>query len=453
MAVNGPLTPWSDDGDAEGSRNPPARVDQFRAAVLAERRDFLDQLQQCCESQRSRGHRLAVLCVDLDRFKQINAAFGHDLGDAVLHGVGRRLASISDAVIASHLAGDEFVLVVPVADAAAALAVACAVRDGLAAPLRLDDGPMVRVHGSVGVALFPDHGDDAATLFHRADLAAYHAKTSSPDHCVLFSAALEQGPRERQRLLLALHQALEREEFTLVLQPKVALADRSYAGAEVLVRWSSPQLGDVPPDLFVPVAEDAGLIQGIGDWVLGEATRGLGNGDIAGDTRRRMAINVSAAQLQNERFLDRFRSRLDQAGVTGEVIEVEVTESALLASTAVAAERLEALRQLGVTITLDDFGTGYSSFSHLKHLPIDALKIAPEFIADIDGDAAAARLLAAMVAMARSLELRVVAEGVETGEQARFLTGLGCTEGQGYLFGRPMAPPDFARWLRDHDVR
>ncbi|KAF1698153.1 hypothetical protein CSC66_17150, partial [Pseudoxanthomonas kaohsiungensis] len=146
-----------------------------------------------------------------------------------------------------------------------------------------------------------------------------------------------------------------------------------------------------------------------------------------------MAINVSAAQLQNERFLDRFRSRLDQAGVTGEVIEVEVTESALLASTAVAAERLEALRQLGVTITLDDFGTGYSSFSHLKHLPIDALKIAPEFIADIDGDAAAARLLAAMVAMARSLELRVVAEGVETGEQARFLTGLGCTEGQGYL--------------------
>ncbi len=453
MAFKGLNASLSKGGSVASAVGPSARGDVFRAAVLAERRDFLSQLQDCCDRQRRRGGRLAVLCVDLDRFKQINVAFGHDLGDAVLHAVGQRLASISDAVIASHLAGDEFVLVVPVADAAAALAIACAVRDGLGAPLRLEDGPTVRVHGSVGVSLFPDHGEDAASLFHRADLAAYHAKTSSPDHCVVFSPALEQGPRERQRLLLALHQALEGEEFTLALQPKVTLADRRYAGAEVLVRWSSPLLGDVPPDLFVPVAEDAGLIQGLGDWVLAQATRGLGAGDITGDPARRIAINVSAAQLQHEQFPDRFRHRLEQAGVPGEVIEVEVTESALLASTAVAASRLEALRTMGIAITLDDFGTGYSSFSHLKHLPIDALKIAPEFIADIGSDAAAARLLAAMVALARSLNLRVVAEGVETEDQASFLTGLGCTEGQGYLFGRPMAPPDFARWLKDHDAR
>ena len=436
------------------SSGTPSRSEVFRAAVLAGRREFLEQLDRCCAQQRQAGTRLAVLCVDLNRFKQINAAFGHDFGDAVLHGIGRRLdAAISGARIVAHLAGDEFVVVLPVTDATDALAAARAVRDRVAEPLRLEGGATVRVQGSVGAAVFPEHGDDAATLFHRADLAAYHAKTHSADRCALFAPALEQGPRERQRLLLALHEALERQEFTLALQPRLRLLDRSYAGAEVLVRWSSPQLGDVPPDLFVPVAEDAGLIQGIGDWVLVQATRGLGAGDITGDARRRIAINVSAAQLQHEDFVARFRARLDEAGVAGESIEVEVTESALLASTAVAAQRLAALRDLGVGITLDDFGTGYSSFSHLKHLPIDALKIAPEFIADLSDDEAAARLLAAMVAMAQSLRLRVVAEGVETDGQARFLTELGCTEGQGYLFGRPMAAPDFAAWLHGHGSR
>ncbi len=447
MAANGPITPQP----AAPAATAPSDV--FRAAVLAERRAFLQQLEACCAQARAHDRRLAVLCVDLDRFKQINAAFGHDFGDAVLRGVGQRLASIPGACAVSHLAGDEFVIVLEVDDADAALARARCVREELSAPLRLEQGPAVRVQGSLGVALFPDHGEDAAILFHRADLAAYHAKSNSPDRCALFLPELERGPRERQRLLLALHQALEREEFSLALQPKVRLADRGYAGAEVLVRWTSPLLGEVTPDLFVPVAEDAGLIQGLGDWVLAQATRALGAGEIAADARRRIAINVSAAQLQHEDFVERFRGRLEQAGVPGDVIEVEVTESALLASTAVAAERLADLRTLGVRITLDDFGTGYSSFSHLKHLPIDALKIAPEFIADANRDAAAARLLAAMVALARSLSLRVVAEGVETEAQAHFLAGLACTEGQGFLFGRPMATPEFGRWLQARGLR
>lgn len=430
------------------------RSEVFRAAVLAGRHELLLQLQACCDRLHERGSRLAVLCVDLDRFKQINAAFGHDFGDEVLHAIGLRLGAVApDVSIVSHLAGDEFVLALPVVDAEAALGAARAVRDQLALPLQLPGGPTVRVNGSVGIALFPDHGEDAAILFHRADLAAYHAKLHSPERCQLFSPDLEQGPRDRQRLLMALHEALERQEFALALQPKVALADRGYAGAEVLVRWSSPTLGEVAPARFVPVAEDAGLIQAIGDWVVAEAAGGVGAGILPAGPQRRIAVNVSAAQLRHKGFVDGFRTRLEQAGVSGELIEVEVTESALLAGTAVAAERLAALRALGVGITLDDFGTGYSAFSHLKHLPISALKIAPEFIADVGTDAAAARLAAAMVALGRSLNLRVVAEGVETDAQARFLAELGCDEGQGFLFGRPMALADFRAWLGEHGPR
>lgn len=417
--------------------------------VVSGRPDFLARLaEHCIDTTLPDGMKLAVLCVDLDRFKHINAAFGHEFGDAVLHAVAVRLRiGVEDAVVLAHLAGDEFALVVPVGSEDEALAVAGRVRDLLATPLNLGDGPVVSVSGSVGVSVFPDHGRAPAALLNRADIAVYRAKDGGEDNCQLYHPMMENAPRERQQLLVALHEAIEQEQFSLAFQPKVALADGRCTGAEVLVRWLSPSLGDMPPDRFVPVAEDAGMIQGISDWVLKETARTMRAWRDAQRSGGRLAVNVSAAQLRRSDFGDRIAALVAEVGADDPGLEIEITESALMANVDIAAQRLADVRKLGVSITLDDFGTGYSTFSHLKRLPIDALKIAPDFIADILDDAGAARLVAAMVAMARTLGLRVVAEGVENEAQAAFLAAHGCDEGQGFLFARPMTVAEYEVWL------
>lgn len=447
--------PWSGGSDPPGV-TVAASESALRTAppfVLAGRPEFIVRLAAGCAARGRHGGsgKLAVLCVDLDRFKHINAAFGHAFGDAVLRAVAMRLRSAAeDAVALAHLAGDEFALAMPVADAAAALSAAHRIRDLLAAPLSLGTGPVVSVSGSVGVSLYPDHGDDSAALLNRADIALYRAKEGGQENCQLYHPSMEDAPRQRQHLLVALHEAIEHEQFSLAFQPKLALAAGRYAGAEVLVRWLSPTLGEMSPERFVPVAEDAGLIHSIGDWVLSETIETMRGWRNAHLPARRLAVNVSAAQLKHENFGRRIAALMQSVGSGGPELEIEITESALMANVDLAAHRLAEAKALGVGVTLDDFGTGYSTFSHLKHLPIDAIKIAPDFIADIIEDPAAARLVAAMIAMARTLELRVVAEGVETAAQAAFLAGHGCDEGQGYLFARPMATAEFEAWLAEH---
>lgn len=420
-----------------------------RRNFVTGRSDFIARLAEACVDAEQSGTALAILCVDLDRFKHINAAFGHEFGDAVLRAVAIRLrTTVDDAVVLAHLAGDEFALVLHVAGVDEALQAAQRVRDLLAAPLSLGEGPTVSISGSVGVSISPDHGRDAAALLNRADIAVYRAKEGSEDNCQLYSETMEDAPRERQRLLVALHEAIEKGQFTLAFQPKFTLVDRRYAGAEVLVRWISPSLGDMPPSLFVPVAEDAGLIQGIGDWVLAETARFLARSNKAGSAAGPLAVNVSAAQLRREDFASGFARLMAQSGSGDAVqLEIEITESALMENIETAAHRLDDVRRLGLSITLDDFGTGYSAFSHLKHLPIGALKIAPDFVADVIDDAASARLVAAMIAMGKALGLQVVAEGVETEAQAAFLAAHGCDIGQGFLYARPMAEAEFVAWL------
>jgi len=430
------------------ARRQPRRADARRTFVTG-RADFITRLAEGCASAGPKGARLAILCVDLDRFKHINAAFGHEFGDAVLRAVAIRLrTTVDEAVVSAHLAGDEFALVLPVADADGALQAAQQVRRLLAAPLKLGEGPTVSISGSVGVSMFPDHGHDAAALLNRADIAVYRAKEGSEDNCQLYSGTMEDAPRERQKLLVALHEAIDEGQFTLAFQPKFTLVDRRYAGAEVLVRWISPSLGEMPPSLFVPVAEDAGLIQGIGDWVLAETARFLARSSAAGCPVGPLAVNVSAAQLRHEDFASGFAHLLANAGnARADQLEIEITESALMANIETAAHRLGHVRDTGVSITLDDFGTGYSAFSHLKHLPIGALKIAPDFVDDVIDDPASARLVAAMIAMGKALGLRVVAEGVETEAQAAFLAAHGCDVGQGFLYARPMAEAEFVAWF------
>lgn len=394
------------------------------------------------------GARLAVLCLDLDRFRQIEAAFGYQLGEAVLRAVGLRLRTgLRDPVALAHLAGDKFAVAVPVADAEGALASARALADLLRTPLRLADGPTVRVSASIGASIYPDHGADAQLLLHRADVAVRLAKDRSEANCQLYDPAMETAPQARHALLMALHESIGANQFSIAFQPKLALADGRYAGAEVLVRWLSPTLGEVPPDRFVPVAEEAGLIEGLGEWVLAQTAGTIAAWHDAGIDPGCLAVNVSAAQLRDPAFAQRFAELVRPLDGRGPMLEVEVTESALLANVATARQRLGELRELGALITLDDFGTGYSAFSHLKHLPIDALKIAAEFVADVDRDADAARLASAMIALGRKLGLRVVAEGIETQAQADFLAAQGCDEGQGWLFARPMSADDLPVWL------
>lgn len=421
-----------------------ARASHGGSLPLLDRAGFLAALGGHCRDPE--GGLLAVLCVDLDRFKRVNAAFGHDFGDAVLRAVGIRMRTgLPEALAVAHLGGDEFAFALPVADAGAALVAAQGVRDLLAAPLRLGEGPTVRVAGSVGVALCPAHGSAPDLLLNRAAIAAGHAKEHGEASGQLYSPDLEQRPRERQELLLALHEGLEQGQLSLAFQPKLRLADRAYAGAEVLARWVSPRLGEVSPGRFVPVAEEAGIIQALGEVAFAGVAAACGDWARAGVDVGRLALNVSAAQLRSPDFVERVAALVGRTG--GARFDLEITESALVTRVDSAARKLGRLRELGATVTLDDFGTGYSSFSHLRHLPIDTIKIAPEFVVGLDDDPAGRRLVSAIVAMARALDLRVVAEGVETEAQARFLADAGCHEGQGFLFARPMPVAAFAQWL------
>lgn len=432
-------------------RGPGPRVSTIRTRArsaaslqLSDRAGFLAALGRAAHGPGP----LAVMCLDLERFKQVNAAFGHGFGDAVLRAVGIRLRTgVPEAVAVAHLGGASFAVALPVADPDAADAAARALRELLSAPLRLGDGPTVRVASRVGVALYPEHGSEPELLLNRADIAASHARDGTDGDCQRYSSALERRPREQQELLLALHEALEQGQLSLAFQPKLRLADRSYVGAEVLARWLSPVLGEVPPARFVPVAEQAGIIQAIGDFAFARIAELAGDWAREGLAVGRLALNVSAAQLRREDFTDRVAELV--AGTGGVRFDVEITESAVVTRVRAVARKLEQLRALGATVTLDDFGTGYSSFSHLKHLPIDAIKIAPDFLVGLAADVAGQRLVAAMVALARALDLRVVAEGIETEQQAAFLAEAGCHEGQGFLFARPMPAAEFAGWLRD----
>lgn len=427
------------------------REHQRSSFALSDRHEFMATLRQCCANARRHDEKIAVLSIDLGRFKHIKAAYGHHFGAMIVRCVGQQLGSrLHEPLALGHLGGDNFAVVVPVDDADDAASVANGVLRLLEAPLRLDDGTSIRMYSTIGVALFPDHGFDAETVLSRADVAVCHSRSSDTSgECKVhsYTSAIGHDARNRQRLLVELHRAIDEREFYLAYQPKIALATGGYAGAEVLVRWNNPSLGNVSPGEFIPVAEDVGLICQIGDWVLGEAIRTLGQVENSPSACGRLAVNVSAVQLGDDGFVARLERMLLDAGVRGSQLELEVTESALMSSIGVVAQRLASLQELGVSITLDDFGTGYSTFSHLRDLPIQTIKIAPSFVGDINEEVGSGRLVAAMVAMARSLDLRIVAEGVETRRQATFLESLGCHYGQGYLFAKPMGAVEFERWL------
>jgi diguanylate cyclase (GGDEF)-like protein len=391
----------------------------------------------------------AVLFVDLDRFKVVNDSLGHFVGDELLRGVASRLQGLvrgEDTV--SRLGGDEFVMLLREIDGDEdALEVAAKALAALREPFRVHQQELY-VTPSIGISVYPAHGNTAQMLITRADAAMYNVKKAGRDGVRVFAPEMSTFFPERLMIENELRRALERSEFELHYQPEVELEEDRVIGMEALVRWRHPRRGLVAPDQFIPLAEDTGLIVPIGAWIIEEACRQNKAWQDAGLPRLRVAVNLSGAQFRQKDLLDTIGAALDKTGLAPESLEVEITESVVMQNAPDAIGTLERLSRMGVHVSIDDFGTGYSSLSYLKRFPLDKLKIDRSFIRDVSNDTEDAAIVRAIVGLAHNLRLKVVAEGVETAEQLAFLRALGCDEYQGCYKSKPVPAADFERTLR-----
>jgi diguanylate cyclase (GGDEF)-like protein/PAS domain S-box-containing protein len=408
-----------------------------------------DRLSEAIALSRRYRRKLAVLFLDLDRFKHINDALGHVVGDGLLQSVGRRLFTCvrsSDTV--SRLGGDEFVVLLwEVKNAQDAAITADKILQALREPHHIMQHEL-NITGSIGIVTYPDDGTDAGTLLKQADVAMFHAKNTGRDSYQFFKSEMNIRAMERQLLEEDLRHAMERCELSLHYQPKIHLATGAIIGVEALIRWCHPQRGLVPPDQFIAIAEDCGLIVPIGRWVLREACCQARVWQDAGLPPLRVAINVSAVELRTPGFVGGVRAILRETNLEPHYLELELTETVLVEDSRSVADVLKELKDIGVLLALDDFGTGYSSLSHLKRFPIDALKIDRSFVCNLTTDEDDAGIVTAMIGMGKSLHMLVVAEGVETREQLAMLQEYGCPQGQGYYFSRPVPAVEFGQLLK-----
>lgn len=410
---------------------------------LPNRALFLDRMHHALATWRRQRDNFAVLFLDLDRFKAINDHNGHQAGDAVLREVAARLRGCVRRVdTISRLGGDEFVvLLADIGGADQAAHVAHAVMQAVARPVEVG-GSTFSLSVSIGVAICPTDGTDVDTLMHHADVAMYHAKQSGRDSFRFFSPEMNARVLERGELEQRLRQALERGEFVLEYQPELEVGSGRVIGVEALIRWRHPERGLLLPHEFLPVAEECGLIVPIGDWVLREACRQARAWRDAGHDVT-VAVNLSEAQFLHGRLLETVDEALAQSGLAPDCLDLEITEGAIMGGDAGLDHIVAALRARGVQLTIDRFGTGLSSLASLRRYPLSKLKIDRSFVSDIEHDPVDAALIPAIIAVARSLRLRVVAEGVETAEQLRFLQQHGCDQYQGFYAGGASSQPSF----------
>jgi diguanylate cyclase (GGDEF)-like protein len=392
--------------------------------------------------------KVAVLFLDLDGFKHINDSLGHPIGDKLLQSIAKRLVKCVRATdTVSRQGGDEFVVLLSEMFASEDAAISARRMLEAIAQAHSIDQHELHVTASIGVSVYPDDGTDAETLIKNADTAMYQAKENGRQNYQFFKPAMNVRAVARQSIEESLRRALDRQEFTLVYQPKVSLKTGEITGAEALLRWTHPAKGPVSPTKFIPVAEDSGLILGIDKWVLRQACLQARAWADAGLPPVTMAVNVSAMEFRNERFLDGIFEILKDTDFDPHFLELELTEGVLMKRPEATQSILKMLRARGVQLAVDDFGTGYSSLSYLRKFSMDVLKIDQSFVRQITMAPEEASIVSAMISMGKSLNLRVVAEGVETQKELEFLQSRECDEAQGFYFSRPVIPAEFAKLL------
>lgn len=396
------------------------------------------------------GSEVALAFLDLDNFKLVNDSLGHSVGDQLLKIVASRICElISDLGSLARIGGDEFVIILEQMDLQSCISRLSAIREAVARPIVLNDIEL-RVTCSIGVASYPNHGKTAGDLLASADMAMYRAKELGRDGIALFTSEMTATVRRKLSRTDELRQALLRNEFVLHYQPQVDVQTGKIVAAEALVRWNHPSEGLVYPGDFIALAEETGLIMPIGEWVLRTACRQAKAWQEKGLDPIRISVNVSARQFQEKRLIETVAAALSESGLDPIWLELEITESLIMKDLASSIARMHELEKLGVKFAVDDFGTGYSSLSTLKRFPLSRLKIDRSFIADIPHDADDMAITSAIISLAQKLGLEVIAEGVETEEQARFLVESGCNEIQGYFYSRPVEEERFNRMLKDN---
>ena len=410
---------------------------------LPNRALFHSRLQRMLTHADGTGRRIALLFIDLDQFKRINDSFGHTFGDQLISAAAERIVGCtSPADVVARLGGDEFTVITDdLDDPIDVERIARRIISAFEAPFLLERRE-VYVSASLGIAIFPDNARSADALMREADAALYRAKDGGRNDFRFFTPELNERSRERTMMESQLRRALEREELYLCYQPQIRTSDREIVGVEALLRWENEVLGQVPTPQFIALAEDSGLIVPIGTWVLETACRQIAELR-TGRLPLSLAVNVSSRQFTTPGLLDAVQNALSVSGLPAGALELEITESVLMADLKQTYETLEALSALGIQLSLDDFGTGYSSLSYLRRFPVNVLKIDRAFVNDVTKDAGAAAVVESIIAMAHGLKLTVVSEGVETPEQHAFMVRHGVDRGQGYLYGRPMLLKDF----------
>ena len=428
--------------DISGIKRSEARLEHLAhhdpLTGLPNRMLLLDRLGHSIERARRHQHALAVCFLDLDNFKHVNDSLGHHVGDELLKAIASELQRhIRSEDTLSRIGGDEFVLLIDALESIASVERIVRKLLGVLREPRRIAGHQLYLSGSIGVSLFPQDGDDADTLIQHADSAMYDAKQLGKNRFRFYTQSLTNGAMKRLRIESALREAAVNKQLTLAYQPQIDLETGELLGVEALLRWTHPELGAIPPDIFIPIAEEAGLIDEIGAWVLDAACQQLSDWEAKGWSPPCMAVNVSVCQLRQPDLPKQVQRALDRARLPASRLELEITESAIAGHDGVAA--IHRLASLGVIISVDDFGTGYSSLSYLKKLPIRKLKIDKSFVADLTTDSNDEAIVRSVIALAGDLGLDVIAEGVELEAHRCFLLDNGCRQGQGYLFDRPLS--------------
>lgn len=410
---------------------------------------LMDRIKQALAHDRRYGKYAAVMFIDLDQFKIINDSLGHDIGDLLLIEVTSRLLScVRDEDTVARQGGDEFIILLPnISEPTHADIVAKSILSAVVAPY-LIQGHDLRISASIGISIYPDDSENVNALLKMSDTAMYFAKENGRNNCQRYKPEMNAHAEEKHQLLVQLRQAISQNQFELHFQPIVEISNNDIISLESLLRWKHPERGLVPPSEFIPLAEESGLIVEIGQWVFKEACRNLKMWRDQGYSIPRISINLSVRQFYQRNFIEMVETMITEMGVSGQDLDFEITEGVLMENTDELIANMYKIKDMGIKVSVDDFGTGYSSLSYIKSFPIDVLKIDRSFVEDVEEDMGSIAIIKTIIALAHSLNMKVVAEGIEKESQYNVLMGLGCDMYQGYYFSKPQASSEIIKLLK-----